>query len=222
MKEISLISKYKHCCNWTRALWSIVRGINLAALVLGYTYVRRLSTIKMTFCDIHINRLKLLSIERLFAPWMFTYQIIIMLETSTLLTVTENTRRCAPRTFRSTNLWPAVCAKYPPYPVFLTIKFEAQVWEWRHRLIHKSPHTRVAIIWAIMLRFVQHVLNTSINNLKKLTLLSFYFALLAHPPFIGPRSAKCHRAASVVRRLSTILKKCFSSLSSHPISILFG
>ena len=34
----------------------------------------------MTFCDIHINRLKLLSIERLFAPWMFIYQIIIMLE----------------------------------------------------------------------------------------------------------------------------------------------
>ena len=29
----------------------------------------------------------LLFIERLFAPWMFTYQVIIMLETSTLLTV---------------------------------------------------------------------------------------------------------------------------------------
>ena len=32
----------------------------------------------------------ILSIERLFAPWMFTYQIIIMLETSTLLTVDKN------------------------------------------------------------------------------------------------------------------------------------
>ena len=40
----------------------------------------------MTFCDIHIN----ISIERLFAPWMFTYQIFIMLETSTLLTVDKN------------------------------------------------------------------------------------------------------------------------------------
>ena len=36
---------------------------------------------------------------------------------------------------------------------------------------------------------------------KKLTLLSFYFALLAHPAFIGPTGAKCHRVASVVRRL---------------------
>ena len=31
----------------------------------------------MTFY-IHINRLKLFSIERLFAPWMFTYKIIII------------------------------------------------------------------------------------------------------------------------------------------------
>ena len=32
----------------------------------------------------------ILSIERLFAPWMFTYQIIIMHETSTLLMVDKN------------------------------------------------------------------------------------------------------------------------------------
>ena len=32
----------------------------------------------------------ILSIEQLFAPWMFTYQIIIMLATSTLLTVDKN------------------------------------------------------------------------------------------------------------------------------------
>ena len=31
----------------------------------------------------------------------------------------------------------------------------------------------------------------------------------------------CHRVASVVRRLSTIHKKCLSSLNSHPISIPF-
>ena len=39
----------------------------------------------------------ILYIERLFAPWMFTYQIIIMLETSTLLTVDKNEQTLAER-----------------------------------------------------------------------------------------------------------------------------
>ena len=42
-------------------------------------------------CD--IAYILILSIERLFAPWMFTYQIIIMLETSTLLTVDKMSKR---------------------------------------------------------------------------------------------------------------------------------
>ena len=49
-------------------------------------------------------------------------------------------------------------------------------------------------------------------------LLSFYFALLAHPAFIGP----IDELNAIVLRLSTIHKKCFFSLSSHQISILFG
>ena len=41
----------------------------------------------------------ILSIERLFAPWMFTYQIIIMLETSTLLTVDKNEQTLVERLY---------------------------------------------------------------------------------------------------------------------------
>ena len=44
----------------------------------------------MTFCDIYIL---ILSIDRLFAPLMFTYHIIIMLETSALLTVDKMSKR---------------------------------------------------------------------------------------------------------------------------------
>ena len=45
--------------------------------------------------------------------------------------------------------------------------------------------------------------------------------LLAHPAF-RPKMSLCHRVASVVCCLSTIHKKCFSSLNSYPISIMFG
>ena len=64
--------------------------MSFVAVSHKFTYILKKTRKKhqMTFCDIHINII--IYIERLFAPWMFTYQIIIVLETSTMLTVDKN------------------------------------------------------------------------------------------------------------------------------------
>ena len=85
----------------------------------------------MTFCD----NILILSIERLFAPWMFTYQIIIMFETSTLLTVDKNEQTLVERLYLqdiTTQTVQQIISMFPKDVCFIFIAITGRNKHWRH------------------------------------------------------------------------------------------
>ena len=79
------------------------------------------------------------------------------------------------------------------------------------------------VVWShLMTRFWSEILKLYVG-LHDYIVFENYFSIshAAHPAF-RPNMSLCHRVASVVYCLSTIHKKCFSSLSFYPISISFG
>ena len=87
-------------------------------------------------------------------------------------------------------------------------------------LLYKSRRspgliTNGLILAALPLHAMKNIIDYFQNNFTP------HFQLLAHPAF-RPQMSLCHRVASVVCCLSTIHKKCFSSLNSYPISMLFA